>query len=94
METVNPAIPLGAIHHQPGILQQTQMPGDRGPADGEIVGYLLHRTSAVGKKLDDGSAVRITERREWIGGMCGCRAQLGLSAWFQRRCYCNQKVTE
>ena len=78
METVNPTIPLGAIHHQAGILEETEMPGDRRSADGEVVGYLLHRTGAVGKKLDDRPAVGIAECRERIGGVCGGSAQFGL----------------
>src|SRR5205823_7277822 len=52
------------VGHEPGLLQQPQVPGDRRPADRKLVGDLLNRAPAVAEDLHDRAPVGIPERIE------------------------------
>ena len=51
-----------------GVLEQLEVPGDRGPADRQLVGELPDGLIAGAEQLDDRPAVRVTEGVEGITG--------------------------
>jgi hypothetical protein len=61
VEAVEPAGALRPIGHQPGLLEQAQVPRDGGPADRQRLGQLADRPVAGVQQLDDRPAVRIPE---------------------------------
>ena len=69
MQPVEAAGALRARRDQAGLPQQPQVTGDRGAADGQRVGELLHGAIPVAvQHLDDGPAVGVAQSVERIAG--------------------------
>jgi hypothetical protein len=68
VESVEAAGALGAVGDEPRVLEQLQMPGDRGAADRQLVRELSDRPVAGAEQLDDRPPVRIAEGVEGIAG--------------------------
>ena len=62
-QRVDVARPLGLVADQAGLLEQAQVPRDRGPADRQLVGDLLHRPRALPEDLEDRAAVGVAAAR-------------------------------
>jgi hypothetical protein len=62
---------LDPIGDQAGTLEQPEMAADRGPADRELIGDLLHRLTATAEDLDDRPAVGVAERVERVAVQIG-----------------------
>jgi hypothetical protein len=68
VETVEAAGALGAVRDQARVLEQPQVPRNRGTADRQRVGELAYRPVAGPEQLDDRPPVRVTEGIERIAG--------------------------
>jgi hypothetical protein len=68
VKSVETAGALGAIGDQAGVLEQLQMPRDRGAADRQLVGELANGAIAGAQQLDDRPPVRVAEGVERIAG--------------------------
>ena len=71
MEPVEPSRALGRGCHQPGLFEQTEVPGDRRPGDRHLVCDLADRAFAAVQQLEDRAAMRIGERVEGIRRLSG-----------------------
>ena len=62
---------FGAVRHQPGILQDAQVLGDRGPADRHLLGELADGAGGGRDTAEDGASGRVDEGVPGIG-LRGC----------------------
>lgn len=54
------------VRHQSRAVQHSKVAGNRGPADGQLVRYLLDRVRSAGQELHDCAAVRVAKGVERI----------------------------
>jgi len=60
-ELVDPPGAVGAIGHQPGLLEHPQVLGNCGAADRQLRGELTDRLGPAGQALEDGPPGRIPQ---------------------------------
>src|SRR4051794_10095580 len=70
VQAVDPLRTARLLDHQPGVLEQSQMPRHRRSADREGVGDVPDRPATGTEQFDDLAPVRIAERVERIIGRC------------------------
>ena len=66
LQVVDPAGALGALAHQPGVLEQPQVARDRRSADRHRVGQLADRPVTGAEQPQDLAAVGVAERLEGV----------------------------
>jgi len=67
VQFVESAVSIGPIDDQMGVLQDSQVLGDRRPGDRKAPGELADRLRPVQQPLEDGSAGRIAEGVQLLG---------------------------
>ena len=70
-QVVDPAGAPRLLGDQAGLLQQPQVPGDRGTADGQGRGDVPDRLVALAEQAEDVTPVRVAERLERVAGGVG-----------------------
>ena len=68
MQSVDTACPPRLLRHQPGLLEQPEVTGDSGAADGELVGDLGDRATALPQQLDNRPPVWVAKGVERVTG--------------------------